>query len=262
MPLILRVIAWLIVCYRRWLSGRGPLRDVRCSFAPEESCSAYGLRVTRDATSARQALGRIVRRLRRCRDACLLTDGAALSWAPVHDDSPAAIAAALRRDGEQPAALARMLAVRRAVALWRADRAAASACRGAEPARPRVVSQPAVARRARRRLATLVALSVVGLVVVWLQPWLGGVALTATLGGSALCGLTLIERERRFALHQRWARWREPAAITASADEAASARITSPGTSPAWARTRRGGQAGAGAPGASAPPAELAPCCC
>src|SRR6185436_4096391 len=73
----LRLLTWMILAYRRFVSGGGPLRGVRCSFAPDESCSAYGLRAARESRTAREALGKIGRRLRRCRDACLVGDGAA-----------------------------------------------------------------------------------------------------------------------------------------------------------------------------------------
>src|SRR5690606_12105857 len=111
-PLIQRLLALLIVFYRRWLSGRGPLRKVRCSFAPDESCSAYGLRVARETCSARTAIARIARRLRRCRDAWLVTDGRTLSWTPLHDRSPEEITALMQADGERAAAIERMLHTR------------------------------------------------------------------------------------------------------------------------------------------------------
>src|SRR5688572_9861024 len=105
----LRLLGWLILAYRRWLSGRGPFRGVQCTFRATESCSAFGLRATREATTAGRAIARIVRRLRRCGDACLVTDGAALSWSPLHERSPTTIADAMRRDGEREAAIARVL---------------------------------------------------------------------------------------------------------------------------------------------------------
>lgn len=212
MPLILRLIAWVIVCYRRWLSGRGPLRRVRCSFAAEESCSAFGLRATREAADARTAVGRIVRRLRRCGDACLLADRTTLSWPERHDLPPRAIVEAMRRDGERPPAIARMLAARRAVALWRQDRAALVALAevGAALSAPRVCSYPAVAARSRRRIAIRVALAVAAVAGILVQPWLGVPAALACLGAAVVAAQTSAARDARFALHQRWGRRRLP----------------------------------------------------
>ena len=150
--LILRVLAWLIVVYRRYLSGRGPLSRTRCSFASEESCSAFGLRVAQTASSLRGALSRIGRRLRRCREACLVTDGVRLRWAAVHDQPPAQLVAMMRADGEGDGALARMLQTRRAVAFCKGDRVAFRACAAALPGKARVVVEPSPARRIRRRL--------------------------------------------------------------------------------------------------------------
>jgi hypothetical protein len=61
----------LIDVYRRRLAGRGPFRNVRCTFAHLESCSAYGERMAREAPSTWRALCRICGRLRRCRDLSL-----------------------------------------------------------------------------------------------------------------------------------------------------------------------------------------------
>lgn len=211
MPLILRLLAWWIAFYRRWLSGRGPLRNVRCSFADEggESCSAYGLRITHEAHSGWQALGAIRRRLARCCDACLVTDGRVLSWSRLHDHDPEVIAAQMRADGERPPAIARMLAARHAVARWRRDPAAARACRALVPAAgdgaPRLVSQPHVARRWERRAYVLGALGVIALVLLGFHPVVGGLALATITTGSISSASDAVERDRRFALHTRWA---------------------------------------------------------
>jgi hypothetical protein len=169
--LILRVLTWLIVTYRRWLSGRGPLKRVVCSFAREESCSAYGLRIAQTAASARQTIGRIARRLRRCREACLLRDGGdVLSWATIHDLPPRELVAEMERDGEQHTTIARMLVTRRAVALHRGDHAALADCAAAPPGHPRVVMRPSAPRRWRRRLVTfafLALLPFVGVRALW-----------------------------------------------------------------------------------------------
>jgi len=217
-PLILRVIAWLIGFYRRWISGRGPLRDVRCSFAPHESCSAFGLRATAEAPSARAAIGRIARRIRRCRDACLVTDGHALSWTPLHDRAPTEIVDELRADGEGAAAIAQLLRVRRAVAIWRADVVAIRACDRllAAPAEAttgaaaatRVCAEPAIRIRARRRLVVFGVVAAVAVAVAIFLPWLGGITLGVSAIAGTLSARTTFERERRFELHRAWAQRR------------------------------------------------------
>ena len=221
--MILRVLAWLIAMYRRWLSGRGPLRAVRCSFAHAESCSAYGLRATAEAATAREAIGRILRRLGRCRDACLLGDGRTLSWAALHDRSIDDIAAELRRDGEREPAIARMLSTRRAVAIWRGEHEVARALAGIAPPAPMVVcSHPATQARSRRRLAALVALAAVAAFAILSRPWLGGIALGVATLAAASAARTWASREARFAVHaalaRRWARLRaRPAHLRARA---------------------------------------------
>lgn len=203
---VLRVLAWLILAYRRWLSGRGPLRGVRCSFAHAESCSAYGLRATAEAATAREAIGRIVRRLGRCRDACLLADGRTLSWAPLHDRPAEQIAGELRRDGERAPAIARMLETRRAVASWRGEPAPPAA------ARPPVYSHPATQARSRRRIAALLALAAVAAFAIAFRPWLGGIALVVAVAGIAAAARTWASRAARFALHAAVAQARASAA--------------------------------------------------
>ena len=213
MPLILRVLAWLIAFYRRWLSGRGPLRDVRCSFAPHESCSAFGLRATAEAPGAREALGRIRRRIRRCRDACLISDGHALSWTPFHDREPSEIVDELRADGEGDAAIEKLLHARRAVAIWRSDLAAIAVCDAllADPAcprPPRVVAEPAIRSRARRRLVVLGVVAVVAAIAIFGMPWIGGLALGVTSVAGVVSAQATVSRERRFELHRTWAQRR------------------------------------------------------
>jgi putative component of membrane protein insertase Oxa1/YidC/SpoIIIJ protein YidD len=101
----------LIAFYRRWLSGRGPLRRVACTFCRTESCSAYGLRVARAAArSLPEALRLIRARLRRCRRAALyrLPDGWA--WGACYDlDGGAALARELDQALELPATRAAVL---------------------------------------------------------------------------------------------------------------------------------------------------------
>jgi len=60
-----RALPGAIALYRAHLSGRGPLRRVRCTFERTESCSAYGLRISQDVAIV-GSLALIARRLRRC----------------------------------------------------------------------------------------------------------------------------------------------------------------------------------------------------
>jgi putative component of membrane protein insertase Oxa1/YidC/SpoIIIJ protein YidD len=203
--LALRVLAWVIVAYRRVLSGRGPMRCVRCSFAPDESCSAYGLRAVRESTTAREAIAKILRRLRRCRDACLVGDGRALSWTPLHDRSPSEIADDMHRDAERPDAIARMLATRRIVALWRRDRAAlrdlASSCVHRRPHRPTVCSTHAIERRARRRIVVRIAAGIAIAVGLHTHPALDVAIMVLVVAATVLAVRALAAHRRRFTQH-------------------------------------------------------------
>jgi putative component of membrane protein insertase Oxa1/YidC/SpoIIIJ protein YidD len=194
--LVLRVLAWIILAYRRWLSGRGPLRGVRCSF-PEESCSTFGLRATSEAPTARAAIGRIARRLRRCRDACLLGDGKTLSWTPLHDRSPQAIATEMRDDGERDAAIERMLATRHTVARWRGEDTTLR-----PRLRPFAYSYPATMRRALRRIAVIGGFAAFAAMVIALRPWLGAIALAIATAALVLSVRSCLANHTRFAAHR------------------------------------------------------------
>jgi putative component of membrane protein insertase Oxa1/YidC/SpoIIIJ protein YidD len=199
---LLRLLAGLIRVYRRWISGRGPLRAVRCSFAGGESCSAFGLRATAEAPTARAALGRILRRLGRCRDACLLGDGKTLSWAALHDRPVDRIVDEMRCDGERAPAITRMLGTRRLVAMWRGERAVTRRlARIAPPAGPLVCSHAATQARSRRRLVGFVLLAAVAAFAIAFRPWLGGSTLLVAGIASANAARTSAERGVRFALH-------------------------------------------------------------
>ena len=146
-----------IRAYRRWLSGRGPLRRVRCTFDAGhggESCSAFGLRAAEEAPGVRVALGRIRRRIRRCGGVSLFAldapDGTrALGWGHDHDRPLAELVA----DGEGEAARSLVLSSREVAARWRghlADIAAARALRSdAAPLRPALRGMPPLALLAR-----------------------------------------------------------------------------------------------------------------
>lgn len=189
------ILRWLIVVYRRFLSGRIP--GVRCSFADSESCSAFGLR----ATEGPGAFGKVWRRLARCRDACLLTDGTALSWTALHDRAPAEIEAELRADGEGEAAITRILETRRAVAIWRREHPG-------HVGAVRLVSQPDVQRRWERRAFVLATICVLALVLAGFHPIVGGLAFGMIASGAVVSTRDAYERDRRFAMHARWAQRR------------------------------------------------------
>lgn len=112
-----------ILAYRRWASGRGPLRRVGCTFAHGESCSAYGLRMAETSPSLGLALARIRGRLRRCRDASVYRVHReqrrdALAWGCDHDD-PHALEAQLCAARERSSTRAAVLAVSLEVARYR-----------------------------------------------------------------------------------------------------------------------------------------------
>lgn len=120
------LLLWWILFYRRWISGRGPMRRVRCTFHHGETCSAFGLRAAREAPSFRVAWGRIRRRTRRCRNAsiydCSPPGGPrALGWGSDHDRPLDELLAELSADDERPEARATVLAARLAVARFRGD---------------------------------------------------------------------------------------------------------------------------------------------
>lgn len=115
------LVLWIRL-YRRCLSGRGALRRVRCTFHHSESCSTFGLRVARTSPSAWVALGRIRRRLRRCRDASIYATGpGALAWGADHDRPLDELLATLTADTEAPASRAVVLAARLAISRFRGD---------------------------------------------------------------------------------------------------------------------------------------------
>jgi len=149
----------LVLAYRRWLSGRGPLRDVACTFAHAESCSAYALRLL-ESRGGLRALRLIRRRLRRCGDASLyrLSSGR-LGWGELHERSDAAVARELTEAHELPASQALVLRSRALIDAQRgaSQRAARSLRRAASlcPARSRVIVRDAARSRAGRRALLL-----------------------------------------------------------------------------------------------------------
>jgi putative component of membrane protein insertase Oxa1/YidC/SpoIIIJ protein YidD len=125
-----RILAFAIRSYRRFISGRGPLRRVCCTFASTESCSAYGLRAVEEvATSFPHALGLVRSRLRACRRMSIYRFSSGLGWERDHDRSPAELVALLEARGERADTIAQVLAARTAIAKWRGERAELAAAR-------------------------------------------------------------------------------------------------------------------------------------
>jgi putative component of membrane protein insertase Oxa1/YidC/SpoIIIJ protein YidD len=112
--------------YRRWISGRGPLRRVACTFSSTESCSAYGLRAVDElATSLPHAMSLIRARLHTCRCVSIYRFGErGLGWERDHELEPRELALLLEERGERPDTVAQVLAMRELVARWRGDRPA------------------------------------------------------------------------------------------------------------------------------------------
>lgn len=122
MSLVQHLLVLFIRVYRRFLSGRGALRRVRCTFHHTETCSAFGLRAARESSGALVAIGRIRRRIRRCREASIYAAGPdALAWGADHDRPLLPLLARLAADGETAASRAVVLASRLAIARHRGD---------------------------------------------------------------------------------------------------------------------------------------------
>lgn len=196
-----RSLAFVIRGYRRFVSGRGPLRRVCCTFASTESCSAYGLRATTEiATSLPHALGLVRARLRACRRMSIYRFSHGLGWERDHDRAPAELVAVLEARGERTDTIAQVLAARTAVAKWRGEREALVAARAASVgARHRVgvrAGDAAIARhrQVKRRGGVLaVACAVIALASLWALVPLA-LALVTALGAHA--SLARLEQQR------------------------------------------------------------------
>jgi hypothetical protein len=190
------------------------LRRVRCTFGHCESCSAYGLRAAREAPTVRAAIGRIRRRLARCRDASVYAlvapdGGRALGWGDDHERPIDEMVAALDAAAELPPARATVLAAREVVARWRGDlvdRMAVAAHRRGLPA-AQVTLRPAPSRRALvagRVRRALLALPVLAALAWWSLPaGLVAVAALALLVARPSARLAQIDRQARAAALQR-----------------------------------------------------------
>lgn len=111
----------LILLYRRFLSGRGPLRRVTCTFHHSETCSAFALRTAR-TTPFLRAIARIRRRLHRCgRTAVYALTPTQLGWGTDHDRPLPTLLTELHADAETPASISTVLATRTLVSRYRRD---------------------------------------------------------------------------------------------------------------------------------------------
>lgn len=111
----------LLLLYRRFLSGRGPLRHVTCTFHRTETCSAFALRTAR-ASSFLTALFRIRRRLRRCSATSIYAlSPTQLGWGRDHDRPLPSLLTELHADAETPASISTILATRTLVSRYRHD---------------------------------------------------------------------------------------------------------------------------------------------
>ena len=151
-----RALSLAIRGYRRWLSGRGPLRRVSCTFASTESCSAYGLRAVDEiATSLPHAIGLVRARVRACRHASVYRFANGLGWERAHDEAPSEIARSMVARGERADTVAQVIAARMMVAKWRGEREAYAHARSlASPIPARDVESPIPARDIDRAIAT------------------------------------------------------------------------------------------------------------
>ena len=125
-----RALLALIRFYRHRLSGRGPFGRETCSFAPCESCSAFGLRVaTYHATSLPTAIFLIRSRLNRCSEAYLYREPGGWAWGRLYDVSDLeALVTKLSRAGELPVVIAAVLRAAAAIAAARGDACLARRC--------------------------------------------------------------------------------------------------------------------------------------
>lgn len=218
--MIRALLIWSILGYRRWLSGRGPLRQVRCTFHHSESCSAFGLRAAREAPDVRAAVARIRRRLRRCREAStfmlqLPGGGRALGWGRDHERPLDELVTELVEDAELPAARATVLSARGAVARWRGDVldvVALAPHLRALPSAKLVVRRPPSRSQVARRLLLRFALgaALVGAVALFVAPVALGLAAALTLGVAA-AGRGYLVRGQRLRAQARAAALRASA---------------------------------------------------
>ena len=213
-----RALAVAIAGYSRWLSGRGPLRRVRCTFHHGESCSAYGRRIAAEAGGLWPALAAIRRRLHRCADASLyLLPDDALGWGPAYDRPLAPWLAELDRDRELPTTRDALLRARAAVARWRGDRRelTALAALPAPASGPRLIVRRAPLGHAGHALRPLVRPTLIALALIALTAMVAPFAVTVAL--AAALAVALAGRAGRLRGRARRWRWQATAAAISRA---------------------------------------------
>lgn len=143
------------------------MRKVCCTFASTESCSAYGLRATRDLARSLPEAMRLVRaRVRACRGSSIYRFETGLGWERDHEHAPAALARTLLARGERSDTIAQVIAARMAIAKWRGERDAFRPVRAPHPI-PVRAGDAAIRhhRQTTRRVAALVLVAFVLLFV-------------------------------------------------------------------------------------------------
>ncbi|MCA9645201.1 MAG: hypothetical protein KC492_31135, partial [Myxococcales bacterium] len=198
--------------YRRWASGKGPFRRVRCSFEQTESCSAFGLRVSEEAPSLDVALRLVRARIAACGEACLhVTEradrgggDAEVYWGPLYDRLEEPAVQELL-SWEQPSTRQALLRVGRVVQHPQAHRLSSKQL-GRLLGAPRVMLRAGTGDASRRRRLQITAwiwsLWLLGSMALATQfTWLWALsALSLALGGRAIArGYRRLDgwRERR-----------------------------------------------------------------
>lgn len=207
--------------YRRWLSGRGPLRGVVCTFHSLESCSAFGLRAAHEAPTARVAAAWIVRRLVRCQTLSIfqLSEGG-FAWARGYDGflrggpSPSAVRSRARAslascgECEDVQREVSFVAGVIAEAARRADGRLARAVYVSLPLRDGAALRSALRNRLLRRSATAVAVAVLGIFLSaeggpWRWVGLSLLPLALLAAGAAIMIVPLTRRLARLEATKR-----------------------------------------------------------
>ncbi len=187
-----RILLWMIAFYRKWLSGRGPFRSVRCTFEHTESCSSYGLRVAQNGSALLPVIRLIVRRLQCCERASLYRIDGTLVWERLYDqyDTPAELERYLVQSQELTSTRSAVLQALAWIARFQGNRKVQRQCQPLRRSLP--VSQRLILRNAlgfrrslRRKLAVRVTLAMVPLLAAlcFTSAWwiLVGLAVTSML---------------------------------------------------------------------------------
>lgn len=182
-----RPLALAIRAYRRWLSGRGPLRRTSCTFASTESCSAYGLRAVEDvAQSLPEAIGLVRARVRTCRRTSIYRFENGLGWERDHELPPAELAQTLAARGERADTIAQVIAARMTIAKWRGERDVYRRVNAKIPVRPGDAAIRHHHRTMRRAsLLVLASLALMLLSFAAIVPAVMGIAAITNARGAA-----------------------------------------------------------------------------